>query len=169
MPLGCCTGSQEAREPLERRLWDDSFCCDEPGTTQWKQLPTVFLEEAPLLPCCCCNTGGFLCLGCLFCLLLSVIAVSSSMLGCHCACSAYQSLLCLPKLALIMQVLALFAGQPYDSELQNLGNLDAHLTNSCRLGGYVEEEQVVRLLSELPQVSCPWQKHASKRWHLSCN
>ena len=68
-----------------------------------------------------------------------------------------------------MQVLALFAGQPYDSELQNLGNLDAHLTNSCRLGGYVEEEQVVRLLSELPQVSCPWQKHASKRWHLSCN
>lgn len=49
------------------------------------------------------------------------------------------------------QVLALFAGQPYDSELQNLGNLDAHLTNTCRLGGE-EEEQAVQLLSELPQV-----------------
>ena len=52
-----------------------------------------------------------------------------------------------------MQVLVLFAGQPYDSELQNLGNLDAHLTNTCRLGGEVEEEQAVQLLSELPQVS----------------
>ncbi|KAL3156286.1 hypothetical protein ABBQ32_012558 [Trebouxia sp. C0010 RCD-2024] len=49
------------------------------------------------------------------------------------------------------QVLALFAGQPYDTELQDLGNLDAHLTNTCRLGeGEVEEEQAVRLLSELP-------------------
>ena len=53
---------------------------------------------------------------------------------------------------MIMQVLALFAGQPYDTELQNLGNLDAHLTNTCRLEGE-EEEQAVRLLSELPQVS----------------
>lgn len=53
-----------------------------------------------------------------------------------------------------MQVLALFAGQPYDTELQDLGNLDAHLTNTCRLGeGEVEEEQAVRLLSELPLVS----------------
>lgn len=53
-----------------------------------------------------------------------------------------------------VQVLALFAGQPYDTELQDLGNLDAHLTNTCRLGeGEVEEEQAVRLLSELPQVS----------------
>jgi len=31
--------------------------------------------------------------------------------------------------------------------------LDAHLTNTCRLDGGVEEEQAVRLLSELPQVS----------------
>jgi len=52
-----------------------------------------------------------------------------------------------------LQVLALFAGQPYDSELGDLGNLDAHLTNTCRLDGGVEEEQAVRLLSELPQVS----------------
>lgn len=52
------------------------------------------------------------------------------------------------------QVLALFAAQPYDSELQDLGNLDAHLTNTCRLGeGEGQEEQAVRLLSELPQVS----------------
>lgn len=65
------------------------------------------------------------------------------------ACAAYQSG---AKRALIMQVLALFAGQPYDSELQNLGNLDAHLTNTCRLGE-VEEKQAVLLLSELPQVS----------------
>ena len=56
--------------------------------------------------------------------------------------------------SLMLQVLALFAGQPYDTELQDLGNLDAHLTNTCRLGGgEVEEEQAVRLLSELPQVS----------------
>lgn len=55
-----------------------------------------------------------------------------------------------------MQVLALFAGQPYDAELQDLGNLDAHLTNTCRLEG-LEEEQAVRLLSELPQVSHLWQ------------
>ena len=52
----------------------------------------------------------------------------------------------------LLQVLALFAGQLYDSSLQNLGNLDAHLTNTCRLGGAVEEEQAVRLLSELPLV-----------------
>lgn len=50
------------------------------------------------------------------------------------------------------QVLALFAGQLYDSELGDLGNLDAHLTNTCRLEGGVEEEQAVRLLSELPQL-----------------
>ncbi|DBA82238.1 hypothetical protein WJX79_003267 [Trebouxia sp. C0005] len=50
------------------------------------------------------------------------------------------------------QVLALFAGQPYDSELGDLGNLDAHLTNTCRLEGGVEEGQAVRLLSELPQL-----------------
>ncbi|DBA82917.1 TPA: hypothetical protein ACH3X1_006707 [Trebouxia sp. C0004] len=50
------------------------------------------------------------------------------------------------------QVLALFAGQPYDSELRDLGNLDAHLTNTCRLEGGVDEEQSVRLLSELPQL-----------------
>ncbi|DBB15952.1 hypothetical protein WJX82_005797 [Trebouxia sp. C0006] len=50
------------------------------------------------------------------------------------------------------QVLALFAGQPYDSELGDLGNLDAHLTNTCRLEGGVEEEEAVRLLSELPQL-----------------
>ena len=49
-------------------------------------------------------------------------------------------------------MLALFAGQPYDSQLGDLGNLDAHLTNTCRLEGGVEEEQAVRLLSELPQV-----------------
>ncbi len=59
-------------------------------------------------------------------------------------------------------MLALFAGQPYDSELGDLGNLDAHLTNTCRLEGGVEggveeeggvaDEQAVRLLSELPQV-----------------
>ena len=54
-----------------------------------------------------------------------------------------------------LQVLALFAGQPYDSELGDLGNLDAHLTNTCRLEGGVEEGQAVRLLSELPQVSMP--------------
>ena len=51
-----------------------------------------------------------------------------------------------------LQVLALFAGQPYDSQLGDLGNLDAHLTNTCRLEGGVEKEQAVRLLSELPQV-----------------
>lgn len=50
------------------------------------------------------------------------------------------------------EVLALFAGQPYDSELQNLNNLDAHLTNTCRLAGTAEEEEAVKLLSELPQV-----------------
>ena len=46
----------------------------------------------------------------------------------------------------------MFAGQPYDSELADLGNLDAHLTNTCRLEGAVEEDEAVRLLSELPQV-----------------
>ena len=80
-------------------------------------------------------------------------------------------MLCLPKRtkharrALILQVLALFAGQPYDSELQNLGNLDAHLTNTCRLGGE-EEEQAVQLLSELPQVSHLLQRPTDKQWHL---
>ena len=81
-------------------------------------------------------------------------------------------MLCLPKRAkrakraLIVQVLALFAEQPYDSELQNLGNLDAHLTNTCRLGGEAEEQQAVQLLSELPQVSHFWQRLTHKPWHL---
>ncbi len=52
----------------------------------------------------------------------------------------------------VLQVLALFAGQPYDSELQDLENLDSHLTNTCRLEGALQEEEAVRLLSELPQV-----------------
>ena len=51
-----------------------------------------------------------------------------------------------------VQVLALFAGQPYDSELQDLANLDSHLTNTCRLEGAGEEEEAVKLLTELPQV-----------------
>ena len=54
-----------------------------------------------------------------------------------------------------LQVLALFAGQPYDSELGDLGNLDAHLTNTCCLERGVQEEEAVRLLSELPQVFHP--------------
>lgn len=49
-------------------------------------------------------------------------------------------------------MLALFAGQPYDSELQDLTNLDSHLTNTCRLEGALAEEEAVRLLSELPEV-----------------
>ena len=49
----------------------------------------------------------------------------------------------------------MFAGEPYDTGLEDLGNLNAHLTNTCRLegGGGIEEEHVVRLLSELPVVS----------------
>lgn len=58
------------------------------------------------------------------------------------------------------QVLALFAGQPYDMDLQELQNLDAHLTNTCRhAGGDIGEEEAVRLLSELPEVYI---------WYLSC-
>ena len=55
---------------------------------------------------------------------------------------------------LCMQVLALFAGQPYDRHLQELQNLDAHLTNTCRHARTdVEKEDAVHLLSELPQVN----------------
>ena len=54
---------------------------------------------------------------------------------------------------LCMQVLALFAGQPYDRDLQELQNLDAHLTNTCRHARTdAEKEDAVHLLSELPQV-----------------
>lgn len=55
--------------------------------------------------------------------------------------------------SVFLQVLALFAGQPYDCKLEQLGNLDAHLTNTCSLGSEADEEQAVRLLSELPEAS----------------
>lgn len=56
------------------------------------------------------------------------------------------------KAFVFSEVLALFAGQPYDSELQDLTNLDSHLTNTCRLEGALAEEEAVRLLSELPEM-----------------
>jgi Tubulin-tyrosine ligase family len=48
--------------------------------------------------------------------------------------------------------LALFAAEPYQAIGSAAPNLDAHLTNTCRLNGSVPEEDVVMLLSELPQV-----------------
>lgn len=63
-----------------------------------------------------------------------------------------------------LQVLALFAGQPYDSELQDLTNLDSHLTNTCRLEGALAEEEAVRLLSELPEVT----GQATAQLHMLC-
>lgn len=50
--------------------------------------------------------------------------------------------------------LALFAAQPYTplGVHTEAPDLDAHLTNTCRLDGSVPEEEVVMLMSELPQV-----------------
>ena len=63
-----------------------------------------------------------------------------------------------------MQVLALFAGQPYDKDLQELQNLDAHLTNTCRHARTdAVKEDAVHLLTELPQVNSQ-----TPGVHLSC-
>ncbi len=37
------------------------------------------------------------------------------------------------KAYVFSEVLALFAAKPYDRNLSNLSDLDAHLTNTCRL------------------------------------
>ena len=51
-------------------------------------------------------------------------------------------------------MLALFAGRAYD--MAGLGDLDAHLTNTCcQLEHGLQEGDLVRLLSELPQVWLP--------------
>ena len=51
-------------------------------------------------------------------------------------------------------MLALLAGRVYDTA--GLGDLDAHLTNTCcQSEGGLQEEDLVRLLSELPQVQLP--------------
>ena len=49
------------------------------------------------------------------------------------------------------EMLALFAGQPYSAAV--LTDLEAHLTNTCcQSDSGLQEEELVRLLSEVPQV-----------------
>lgn len=51
------------------------------------------------------------------------------------------------------EMLALFAGTPYDTSLTRLTDLSSHLTNTCcQAGSGAAEEDLVQLLSELPQV-----------------
>ena len=51
------------------------------------------------------------------------------------------------------EMLALFASTPYDCELTHLTDLSSHLTNTCcQAGSGVAGEDLVKLLSELPEV-----------------
>jgi len=65
-------------------------------------------------------------------------------------------------------MLALFAGRAYDTA--GLGDLDAHLTNTCcQSEGGLQEEDLVRLLSELPQVWLLWDCHCDWRFCRLCS
>jgi len=63
-------------------------------------------------------------------------------------------------------MLALFAGRAYDTA--GLGDLDAHLTNTCcQSEGGLQEEDLVRLLSELPEARPPVDSQCV--WLLACS